>query len=120
MLCPLMGGDMPIFERIQKSFKIVHQSKDVIENTDKLEAILFAMATKFLNVTELNRIKEEFKMTELGLLLYNDGIQEGKKETAKNLFINGVSFELVHNSIKDLSEEVLREIYDEVMAGKNE
>lgn len=81
------------------------------------------MASKFLDNTEFNEIKEAVKMTELGTFIYNDGKAdgklEGKKEDARDFFLNGADFELVKNSIKDLTEDVLREIYDEVMASKN-
>ena len=43
------------------------------------------MATKFLDQTELNEIKVGTKMTELGLLIYNDGVTDGiEKEAAEN------------------------------------
>lgn len=65
-------------------------------------------------------------MSPLGTLIYNDGVSEGVSqgitqeaiENAHNLFINGASFELVANSIKALSKEELLEIYNEVMAEK--
>jgi len=70
-------------------------------------------------------------MTELGTLIYNDGKAEGitlgisqgivqaSSENARNFFLNGATFDLVCNSIKDLSKETLQRIYDEVMAEKN-
>ena len=65
-------------------------------------------------------------MTELGTIIYNDGVAQGIMqgiereglENAKNLFLNGVSFHLVRDSIKSLSDETLQRIYDEVMAQK--
>lgn len=122
MLCPLMGGNMPQMERFRESFKVIQQSRNVIDNPDKLDAVLFAMANKFLNETEFNQIKEELKMTELGLFLYNDGKADGIEiatfEIAKNAFMNGGSFDFVRKSIKNISDEKLQEIYDEVMASK--
>lgn len=118
-LCPLMGGDIPQKERIRKALHIVHQSEQIVPDADKIEAVIYAMASKFLNSADMKQIKEEVKMTELGLLIYNDGKEDAKKENAENLFINGASFELVRNSIKDLSDEVLHNIYDKVMASKN-
>lgn len=118
-LCPLMGGNIPQKERIIKSFQIIHEHETIISNANKLEAVIYAMASKFLDNTEFNEIKEAVKMTELGTFIYNDGKLEGKKEDARDFFLNGADFELVKNSIKDLTEDVLREIYDEVMASKN-
>ena len=69
-------------------------------------------------------------MTELGTIIYNDGVAQGISqgisqgieknalENAKNLFLNGVSFQLVRDSIKSLSDETLQRVYDEVMAQK--
>lgn len=48
-----------------------------------------------------------------------EGRQEGKEEDAKNFFINGASFELVHTSIPEIPLEKLQEIYDGAMAEKN-
>ena len=94
------------------------------------------MATKFLTTEELDNLKEGIKMTELGTMIYNDGVADGiaqgiaqgisqgiekdALENARNFFINGVSFEIVRDSIKALSEDKLREIYNEVMASKEE
>ena len=51
-----------------------------------------------------------------------EGRAEGQKlaniENAKNLFANGATFELVRKSILSLSDEILREIYEEVMANQ--
>lgn len=69
-------------------------------------------------------------MTELGTIIYNDGVAQGISqgisqgiekealENAKNLFMNGVSFQLVRDSIMSLSDETLQKIYDEIMAQK--
>ena len=51
------------------------------------------------------------------------GREQGREaacmENAKNLFMNSVSYELVRNSIKDISDEMLLKIYNEVMDSKN-
>ena len=122
-LCPLMGGELSQKERISRAFQIVHNAEGVIPDADKLEAVIYAMASKFLDSSELNQLKEEIKMTELGLLIYNDGKAEGiekaSMESARNLFLNGVQFDIVCRSIKDLSRDTLQNIYDEVMAETN-
>ena len=58
-------------------------------------------------------------MTELGLMIYNDGIADEAAENAKNFFLNGATFELVRKSIHHISDEMLQKIYDEVMESKN-
>ncbi|MBQ2901260.1 MAG: hypothetical protein IJE49_05375 [Agathobacter sp.] len=125
-ICPLMGGDIPQKERFQKAFKIVRMAGESIQSLSVIEAVLYTMATKFLSQEELNSLKEEIKMTELGAIIYNDGISEGISqgisqnaiENARNLFINGVSFEIVCNSITGISKQDLKEIYEEITAKK--
>ena len=122
-LCPLMGGDISQKERIQKAIRIVQQSESSIPDADKLTAVIYAMASKFLENNELNEIKEAIKMTELGTLIYNDGLSEGIQkealENARNLLLNGATFELVRKSIHNITDEDLQKIYDEVMTSKN-
>lgn len=77
-----------------------------------------AMANKFLNDVDMNEVKEAIKMSPLGTLIFNDGIIEASIQNARNLFNNGVSLEIVRNSITALPEETLKEIYDEVIASK--
>ena len=125
-LCPLMGGEIPIKKRFHKAFEIVRDASNSIPNLNIIEAVLYTMATKFLTAEELNNLKEGIKMTELGTIIYNDGVAQGISqgiereglENAKNLFLNGVSFQLVRDSIKSLSDETLQRVYDEVMAQK--
>ena len=129
-LCPLMGGDMPQKERIRNAFRIIRESENSIPDVEKIEAVIYAMASKFLDSEDFKQIKEEIKMTELGLFIYNDGkadgisqgisqgIEQNALENAKNFFLNGATFELVRKSIHTLSDDVLRKIYDEVNAGK--
>lgn len=57
-LCPLIGGELSQKERILKAINIVKQAKDVIPNVDIIEAVLYAMANKFLNDVDMNEIKE--------------------------------------------------------------
>lgn len=63
-------------------------------------------------------------LTEFSEVLFKKGaIEEGRieasTENARNLFVNGVSYDIVRKSIENLSDEQLRKIYDEVMASKN-
>ena len=46
----------------------------------KVEAVIYIMADKFLNAKEMKQLKEELKMTRLGQMLYEDGKIEGKIE----------------------------------------
>ena len=42
------------------------------------------MASKFLNESDPNQIKEEIKMTELGNIIFNDGVTQEAISNAKN------------------------------------
>ena len=45
-----------------------------------MEAMLYALANKLLNEADLEKIKEEMKMTKLGEMLRADFIEEGREE----------------------------------------
>ena len=61
-------------------------------------------------------------MTELGTMIFNDGVLQSAIENARNFFTNNAPFELVRNSInvEIISDIQLKEIYDEVQASKKE
>ena len=50
--------------------------------------------------------------------LLEEGREEACIENAKSFFINGASYELVRNSIKDISDETLLKIYNDVLGIK--
>ena len=78
MLCPLMSGNMEQKDRVREAFHIVQEAVTVSkEDVRKVEAVLYAMADKFLKKEELEEIAEEISMTELGKMLVNKGISQG-------------------------------------------
>ncbi|MCD7762853.1 MAG: hypothetical protein LUI14_06575 [Lachnospiraceae bacterium] len=80
-LLPVYGGESSQLERIQNAFEIVSKAEQVShEDIQKIEAAIYAMATKFLNHNELESIKGGVKMTYLGQLLVADGRKEGRLE----------------------------------------
>ena len=79
ILCPLMAGNSSQKDRINKAFHITHKAEHVTkEDKDKIEAMLYAMADKFLDAVDLEKLKEEITMTRLGQMIWEDGIAEGK------------------------------------------
>lgn len=70
-----------IKKRIIEAYKIT-QRTTAVEVTDikKIEAMIYAMADKFLELEELKELKEEMKMTRLGQMLREDGLAEGLAE----------------------------------------
>lgn len=117
-LCPLMGGELPQKDRILTAIRIIKQAKGTVPDTDILEAVMYAMANKFLTDVDMNAVKEEIKLSPLGTLIYNDGKIENAIDNARNLFTNDVSYEIVRASIGILTDTQLEEIYDKVQASK--
>ena len=128
LLTPLMSGRLRIEERIIKSMNILQNSRELITEVEleKMQAVLYTLADKFLNETELNRVKEMIAMTKLGEMLVEDGIKRGIErgleegmekgiekgivETCREL---GVSFDETIKKIKQrfgISEKEAREI----------
>ena len=71
---------------------------------------------KYIDVDNNNEVKEALKtMCGLGESLEYKASIENAKKNARKLFENGVSYNLVRASIDILSDEELKEIYDEVM-----
>ena len=75
---PIMGGKLTKVEKIIKSIRIVKSSDS--EYKYDIESMLYAFADKFLKGKDLQRVKEEISMTELGRMLIEDGRTEGRIE----------------------------------------
>ena len=56
----------------------VHESSTF--DKSKIEAVIYAMAEKFLSEIDLKEIKEDLKMWKIGKILMNEGRNEGKIE----------------------------------------
>ena len=82
LLSPLMGGRSEIKTRILEGIKAVNREDKLIsiEEAKKMEAMLYALANKLLSRADLEKIKEEVKMTILGEMLRDDFIEEGRQE----------------------------------------
>lgn len=80
-LCLLMGGRMPLADRVKAAFEIIQKAKGVsAEDIARLEAVLYVMADKFLEQEEMKRIKEEIGMMKLSQVLFDMGKEEGRSE----------------------------------------
>ena len=75
---PIMGGKLTKAEKIIKSIRIVKSSNS--EYKYDIESMLYAFADKFLKGKDLQKVKEEISMTELGRMLIEDGRTEGRIE----------------------------------------
>lgn len=77
-----MSGTITIVERVKTSFSIMQREEKMLEQDErqKMEAVLYALASKFLDRQELSEVKEVIRMTELGRMLKEEGKAEGKVE----------------------------------------
>ena len=55
---------------------------------EKTRAMLYALADKFLDKAELDEIREVMRMTRLGQMLMEDGMEISQKESIRNLMKN--------------------------------
>ena len=75
---PVMGGKMDKSEKILKAIKL---SKEITSPYKRdMESILYAFANKFLSGKDLEKVKEELRVTEIGKSLIEEGMEKGKKE----------------------------------------
>ncbi len=81
VLSPLMGGQTTLSERIVTAFRITRQVTTITKHEiQKVEAMMYAMADKFLDDADMEQLKKEIRMTRLGQMLYEDAKAEGKTE----------------------------------------
>lgn len=89
-LCPLMGGKKTQKERIQDAYAITMNAADIDpEEVRKVEAVIYAMADKFLETMDLEEIMEEMAMTRLGRMLVKEGIEEGIEKGIEKGIVEG-------------------------------
>lgn len=100
-LCPLMGGEIGIKQRLQIAYEIARGETAVTkEEIQKIEAVIYAMADKFLEGLDMEEFVEGMKMTRLGEMLVKEGKQEGMKEKEA---------EIIKNLLGVLDDEILME-----------
>lgn len=105
-----MGGSISTVDKILNAINIVKDIKKDYKND--IESILYAFANKFLSGKDLEKVKEELRMTELGKSL----IDEGKKSKAIEVAKNAIKKGLDNETIKELTDldiekiELIREV----------
>lgn len=106
VLCPLMGGKSFHKNRINKSYKIIKNTTTVEKNKkDKIEAMLYAMADKFLEAAELEKLKEEIAMTRLGQMIWEDGVAEGELRGKTEILTRQIKIKLEKGkSVEEIAE----------------
>ncbi|BDR76143.1 DUF4351 domain-containing protein [Clostridium tetani] len=98
---PIMSGKMGIADKIINAIHIVKDIND--DYKYDVESILYAFANKFLSGKDLEKVKEELKMTELGKSLIQEGIEKGKEEGKAELLIKQLmkKFKKLPNGYKE-------------------
>ncbi|WP_252246914.1 hypothetical protein [Clostridium sp. ZBS4] len=101
---PIMGGELSKGDKIVNTIRVV---KDI--NKDyryDVESILYAFANKFLSGKDLEKVREEIKMTELGKSLIEEGMEKGKSEGIIE-GENKKTIEIVKNAIKQGLDNII-------------
>ena len=75
-MIPLMGGQMSRKDKIKEGIFIAKEEHN--DMADKVMAMLYTLADKFLDGIELDEIKEAMVMTRLGQMIMDDGIRIGE------------------------------------------
>lgn len=77
-----MSGKLTLLERFLKGFRILKAAEATMERETlmQLQSLLYVFAGKFLDINDLEKVKEVISMTILGEMLMNDGIKKGIKE----------------------------------------
>ena len=114
---PIMGGQVSKLDRILNTIKLL---KDIdITYRHDVESIIYAFANKFLSGKDLERVKEELRVTEIGKSLIEEGKEEGIKAGEKKKAI-----EIAKGLLDILSIEIIAQktglTVDEVKALKDE
>lgn len=105
---PIMGGNISTVDKILNAIVIVKNiNKDYKYD---VESILYAFANKFLSGKDLEKVKEELKMTELGKSLIQEGKDEGKKEKTIEVVKKAIKKGLDNETIKELTDLDIDEI----------
>ena len=77
-----MSGYTGQKERILKCIHVLKKAETDFPKTDiqKMEAILYVFAVKFLDDNDLESIKEAIAMTKLGQMIWDDALEKGREE----------------------------------------
>ena len=81
LLSPLMAEKPEQKNRIMDGIHILKKAENSFSRSEvqKMEAILYAFAVKFLNNDDLTVVKEAIAMTKLGQMIWDDAIKEGER-----------------------------------------
>lgn len=88
-LCLLMDGTVELKERVKRAYYFTgYATKVDHEDIRKIEAVIYAMANKFLDQVSMEDVKECIAMTELGRMLWEDAQEKKLLDNLKSLMKN--------------------------------
>ena len=102
----LMGGAMPMEDRVTQTFRYLQEEPLEKEDQQNLEALTYALATKFLDQSAMKKLEGMIKMTELGQMLYNDGLADGIRQGLSQGISQGIR-QVVQNSIGVIPDDAI-------------
>ena len=120
-----MGGDMPQKVRIQAALALIKNSGFLSkEDANTLEAVLYVLAAKFLEPSELEEIKEVMRMTLLGEMLVEEGrfqgLTEGHAAMVTEIIRRKLAKGFSPESIAELDPAYIKKIYTMIQDNPNE
>jgi len=107
LLAPLMSGSMDIEERITESITMIQEAGAALSELEmeKMQAVLYVLADKFLSGDGINRVKERIAMTKLGQMIFDDGVkkglEQGIEQTVEILMEEGFSKDHIIKKLKE-------------------
>lgn len=115
LLVPLMSGETSIKDRIIQAERLVSYEGAQINKEEKrqMEAVLYALACKFLEKQDFDEVKEEFSVTILGELIWNDGVVKGEVKGRKLNLIEMICRKLKKGKLASQIAEELDEDLEE-------
>lgn len=83
ILAPLMSGKMSMKERMLRGVELLRRNFGKVDQEEymRLEAMLYALATKFLEDEDSKEVMEGLKMTKLGEMLMEAGMEKALTES---------------------------------------
>ena len=93
--------------------KLIEEHSDIYSRFDKISGYLLESVTN-TKLPKSAQKEDSINMCKAIEEMIEEANEHQARETARNLFLNGVDFELVKKSITVLSEDEITAIYEEV------
>ena len=102
-LTPLMSGKMSRKDMFKEAINLAKPNIEL--SAEKATAMLYTLADKFLDKTELDEIKEVMRMTRLGQMLMDEGMEKGIEKGIEQGIEKGIELTQT-DSIKKLMKNM--------------